>query len=80
MTCLLLTLKTGVKFNTMMVPTTFRGGACGHLGLVWGAGQYAKFPGTAPYTKPTHPDPLNMTEGLTQFQIAQERDQHQEAL
>ena len=43
----LLILKNEVKANTMMVPTTLGGGACGHLRLVLAPVQYASIPGTA---------------------------------
>eukprot|EP00957_Ditylum_brightwellii_P082558 6276310-Ditylum_brightwellii.AAC.1 len=64
----------------MMVPTTLGGGACRHLELVLATVQYASIPGTVAYVRPTHPGPLNLTLGLTQFQINQAQDHHQEAL
>eukprot|EP00957_Ditylum_brightwellii_P104018 7925237-Ditylum_brightwellii.AAC.1 len=45
----LLILKNEVKADAMMVPATFGGGACGHLGLVLAPVQYASIPGTAVY-------------------------------
>eukprot|EP00957_Ditylum_brightwellii_P161257 12278082-Ditylum_brightwellii.AAC.1 len=68
-TGLLLTLKNKIKANTMTIATTLRRGACSHLGLILGAAQYVNIPSTALYTKSTHPGPLNMVAGLTQYQI-----------
>eukprot|EP00957_Ditylum_brightwellii_P128612 9810687-Ditylum_brightwellii.AAC.1 len=59
-TGLLLTLNNKIKANTMTMPTTLGGGACGHLGLILGAVQYANIPGTTLYIKPPCPGPLNM--------------------
>eukprot|EP00957_Ditylum_brightwellii_P174355 13274310-Ditylum_brightwellii.AAC.1 len=64
----------------MMVPFTLEGGACGHLRLVLAPVQYASIPGTAVYARPLHPGPLNLTLGMTQYQITQARDYHQETL
>eukprot|EP00957_Ditylum_brightwellii_P113191 8631774-Ditylum_brightwellii.AAC.1 len=64
----------------MMVSNTLGGGACGHLRLALATAQYSSILGTVLYVRPTHPGPLNLTLGLTQFQISQARDQHQEAL
>eukprot|EP00957_Ditylum_brightwellii_P040449 3061574-Ditylum_brightwellii.AAC.1 len=80
MTGSLLFLKNEVKANTMAVPTTLGGGAFGHLGLVLAPVQYASIPGTAVYVKTLHPGPLNLTLGMTQYQITQVRDYHQETL
>eukprot|EP00957_Ditylum_brightwellii_P133233 10158983-Ditylum_brightwellii.AAC.1 len=79
MTGLLFILKNEVKANAMTVPTTLRGGACRHLGLVLGVTQYENIPGTDLYTKTTYPaGPLNMRQGLTLYQITQARDYHQD--
>ena len=80
MTGSLLILKNEMKANTMMVPTTLGRGACGHLGLILEPVKYSSILGTAVYVRPTHPGPLNMTLGMTQFQITQSQDHHQEAL
>eukprot|EP00957_Ditylum_brightwellii_P054043 4093874-Ditylum_brightwellii.AAC.1 len=76
----LLILKNEAKANAMMVPTTLGGGACGHLRLVLAPVQYTSIPSTAAYVRPLHPGPLNLTLGMTQYQITQARDYHQEAL
>eukprot|EP00957_Ditylum_brightwellii_P050885 3858894-Ditylum_brightwellii.AAC.1 len=80
MTGSLLILINEVKANAMTVPTTLGGGACGHLGLVLAPVQYSSIPGTAVYVRPTHPGPLNLTLGMTQYQITQAQDHYQEAL
>eukprot|EP00957_Ditylum_brightwellii_P120969 9226551-Ditylum_brightwellii.AAC.1 len=80
MTGSLLVLKNEVKANTMMVPTILGGRACRRLGLVLAPVQYNSVPGTVAYVRPPHPGPLNLTVGLTQHQIAQAQDHHQEAL
>eukprot|EP00957_Ditylum_brightwellii_P116523 8888383-Ditylum_brightwellii.AAC.1 len=64
----------------MLVPTSLGGGVCGHLGLVLAPVQYNSIPGTVVYVRLPHPGPLNLTVGLTQYQITQAQDHHQEAL
>eukprot|EP00957_Ditylum_brightwellii_P006179 467292-Ditylum_brightwellii.AAC.1 len=76
----LLILKNEVKANAMTVPNTLGGGACGHLGLVLAPVQYASIPVTAVYVRPLHPGPLSLSSGMTQYQITQARDYHQETL
>eukprot|EP00957_Ditylum_brightwellii_P203305 15334108-Ditylum_brightwellii.AAC.1 len=80
MTGSLLILKNEVKANAMMVPTTLGRGVCGHLRLVLAHVQYSSITGTAVYVRPMHLGPLNLTLGMTQYQITQAQDHHQEAL
>eukprot|EP00957_Ditylum_brightwellii_P031882 2417545-Ditylum_brightwellii.AAC.1 len=76
----LLVLKNEVKASTMMLPTTLGGGICRHLRLFLAPVQYSSIPCTVAYVRLTQPGPLNLTLGLTQFQITQARNHHQEAL
>ena len=57
------------------------GGANGHLGLVSTTPEVylALVPNATPYIQPANPGRLVVEEGLTQCQIAQVWDQHQEA-
>ena len=81
MTTALLTLKNEVKANAQAVHTALGGSEHGHLGLVCSPATYATLvPGNTPYIKQYNPGRL-IIEGIeTQYQIAQRRDEHSEAL
>ena len=71
----LITLKHKILANALTVHTTLGGDHHGHLGLVCSPTTYATIPNTQTYLCPNAPGPLTLAQGLTQFQIAQERDQ-----
>ena len=76
----LITLHNEVKSNAISVNTTLGGGQNGHLGLVVTPATYATLvPGDTPYTRPANPGRLQITGNETQYQIAQRRDEHDEA-
>ena len=79
-TATLITLQAEVRDNAQSVQSDLGGGANGHLGLVTTPEVYlALVPDATPYIRPANPGRLVVAEGLTQYQIAQVRDQHQEA-
>ena len=78
-TATLITLQAEVRDNAQSVQSDLGGGANGHLGLVCTPTTYQSLVPNAPvYTRPTNPGRLVLRDGLTQYQIAQARDQHQE--
>ena len=82
-TSTLITLQAEIRDNAQSVQTILVGGEHGHLGLVCSDETYqALVPGVEPYERPTNPGPLDIDtdDCLTQYQIAQERDQHAEAI
>ena len=77
----LITLRNEVKANAQAVHSTLGGGEHGHLGLVCSPATYATLvPGNTPYIKPPNPGRLIIDGTETQYQIAQRRDEHAEAL
>ena len=80
-TASLITLQNEVKANAQAVHTTLGGGEHGHLGLVCSPKTYATLvPGNTPYIKSPNPGRLIIDGTETQYQIAQRRDKHEEAL
>lgn len=80
-TATLLTLRNEVKANAQAVHTTLGGGEHGHLGLVCSPETYATLvPGNTPYIKQPNPGRLIIDGTETQYQIAQRREEHAEAL
>ena len=80
-TATLITLRNEVKANAQAVHSTLGGGEHGHLGLVCSPQTYATLvPGNTPYIKPANPGRLVIDGTETQYQIAQRRDEHAEAL
>ena len=81
-TATLITLQTEIRDNMQSVQTNLGGGAHGHLGLICSLEAYqALILGVVLYDRPPNPGPLDITgDGLTQYQIAQARDQHAEAI
>ena len=80
-TAALITLRNEVKANAQAVHSTLGGGAHGHLGLVCSPETYATLvPGNTPYIRPVNPGRLIIEGTETQYQIAQRRDEHAEAL
>ena len=80
-TATLITLRNEVKANAQAVHSTLGRGEHGHLGLVCSPEIYATLiPGNTPYTKPQNPGRLIIEGTETQYQIAQPRDEHAEAL
>jgi len=78
-TATLITLQAEVRDNAQSVQSDLGGGANGHLGLVCTPTTYQSLvPNATVYTRPTNPGRLVLRDGLTQYQIAQARDQHQE--
>ena len=70
-----------VKANAQAVHSTLGRGEHGHLGLVCSPATYATLvSGNTPYIKPTNPGHLVIKGNETQYQIAQCRDDYQEAL
>jgi len=79
-TASLITLHQEVKANAQSVSTSLGGGANGHLGLVCSPETYQELvPGDTPYIRPTNPGRLQILGTETQYQIAQRRDEHDEA-
>ena len=79
-TATLLTLIKEVRANASSVHSDLGGGEDGHLGLVCKPEVYATLaPEAGPYVRPENPGRLQLPEGLTQYQIAQQRDEHLEA-
>ena len=80
-TASLITLLAEVRDNAGSVQTELGGGAHGHLGLVCSPDTYQVLvPAVDPYERPDNPGRLELVEaGLTQYQIAQARDEHGEA-
>ena len=79
-TASLITLQAEIRDNAQSVQTVLGGGEHGHLGLVCTNTAYrALIPGIDLYDRPTNPGPLNIaTDSLTQYQIAQAREEHSE--
>ena len=79
-TASLITLHTQVKSNAQSVPSPLGGGENGHLGLVVTPEVYATLvPGNTPYVRPANPGRLAIIGTETQYQIAQRREEHDEA-
>ena len=80
-TATLITLQAEIRDNAQAVQSVLGGGAHGHLGLVCTPAAYrALIPGVDAYIRPPNPGSLNLvTEGLTQYQLAQAREEHHEA-
>ena len=79
-TATLITLQAEVRDNAQSVQSDLGGGANGHLGLVCTPEAYSSLvPNATPYLRPTNPGRLQIANDLTQYQIAQARDQHNEA-
>eukprot|EP00957_Ditylum_brightwellii_P131840 10053443-Ditylum_brightwellii.AAC.1 len=76
----LINLQDEIHAYAQTVDTILGGGANGHLGLVCYATAHSTILGAAPYVRPVNPGSLVTPGGATQFQIAQFRDQHAEAL
>ena len=80
-TATLITLWNEVKANAQAVHSTLGGGEHGHLGLVCSPEIYATLvPDNTPYIKPQNPGRLMIEGTETQYQIAQRRNEHAEAL
>ena len=76
----LLTLHNEVKSNAISVNTSLDGGQNGHLSLVVTPERYATLvPGNTPYEKPANPDRLQIAKNETEYQIAQQCNEHDEA-
>ena len=71
-------MKQEINANALTVHTTLGGGRHGHLGLVCTAAIYATIPNTQAYQRPQNPGPLKIQQGATQYQIAQQKEQHAE--
>ena len=79
-TASLITLHTEVKSNAQAVNSPLGGGENGHLGLVVTPEVYATLvPGDTPYVRPVNPGNLIINGDETQYQIAQRRQEHDEA-
>ena len=79
-TASLITLHTEVKSNAQAVNSPLGGGENGHLGLVVTPEVYATLvPGGTPYVRPVNPGNLIINGDETQYQIAQRRQEHDEA-
>ena len=80
-TASLITLQAEVRDNAQAVQSDLGGGQHGHLGLVCTQAAYtALVPQASAYTRPVNPGRLAVTPNLTQYQLAQARDVHQEAI
>ena len=82
-TATLITLQAEIRDNAQSVQTILGGGGNGHLGLVCSNETYQELvPGVKPYLRPDNPGPLDLDQDnrLTQYQIAQECDQHAKAI
>ena len=66
----LITLQQEIRANALTVHTTLGGGHCGHLGLVCTPATYAAIPNTQVYNQLAALGPLNVAQGLTQYQFA----------
>ena len=69
-----------LKANACSVPCTLGGGTHGYIGILVSAMTYATLAPGTPFVIPVHPGPLHLPPGLTQYQIALEKNQHEEAL
>ena len=74
----LITLQREIRANAITVHTTLGGGHHGHLGLVCSDATYATIPNAQPYVRPVAPGALTIIQPATQYEIAQQRDQHNE--
>ncbi len=80
-TAALITLRNEVKANAQAEHSTLGGGGHGHLGLVCSPNTYATLvPGNIPYIKGPTPGRLIIQGTETQYQIAQRREEHTDAL
>ena len=79
-TATLIVLLKEVRSNASSVHTDLGGGEDGHLGLVCTPEVYQELVPTGdPYDRPENPGRLNLQLGMTQYEIAQARDEHAEA-
>ena len=75
-----LTLQKEARANAGSVHTTLGGEQYGHLGLTCHDKEYAEIEDTQPYERPENPGELQVAEGATQYQIAQQKAEHGERL
>jgi len=79
-TATLITLQAEIRDNAQSVQSDLAGGEHGHLGLVCTPEAYHSLvPNAPPYVRPVNPGRLVVDERLTQYQIAQVRDEHAES-
>jgi len=79
-TATLIILLKEVRANASSVHTDLGGGADGHLGLVCTPAVYLTLvPNGAVYVRPANPGRLQLLQTMTQYAIAQARDEHAEA-
>ena len=79
-TATLITLQAEIRDNAQSVQSDLGGGEHGHLGLVCTPEAYHSFvPNAPPYVQPSNPGRLVVEEGLSQYQIAQVRNEHAES-
>ena len=69
-----------LKANAASVSSDLGGGAYGHVGLILSEEEYAKIPGTVPYTRPVHPGTLTIASGTAQHAATALREDHKTAI
>ena len=69
-----------LKANTCSVPCTLGGGNHGYVGMLISATSYHILAPGTPFIAPTHPGPLAVVPGATQYQIALAKSQHEETM
>ena len=69
-----------LKANAASVSSDLGGGAYGHVGLILSDEEYAKIPGTVPYTRPVHPGTLTIASGTAQHAATALREDHKTAI
>lgn len=69
-----------LKANTCSVPCTLGGGNHGYVGMLISAVSYHILAPGTPFIAPTHPGPLAVVPGATQYQIALAKSQHEETM
>ena len=75
----ILTLRRQIRGNAISVHTTLGGGKYGYLGLTCHDDEYSEIVDTEPYKRPENPRELKVTEGAIQYQIVQQKFEHEEA-
>ena len=68
-----------MKANTGLVISDLGGGAHGHLGTVLSPKEYAKLSST-PYSKSTHPGPLQIPVSTAHHEAVRSREEHNEQI
>ena len=69
-----------LKENACSVQCTLGGGMHGYVGMLVSDASYAVLTPGTPFISPVHPGSLTPIAGVTQFQIALQKSQHEESI